>query len=141
MSIQHPPSSVYDDAQSNVSWPVANDWLIAETELNFGSCHGLDQAGPLQVGVGLFFIPNPEDNGAFYVSSIVPGSSANISGIVDLFDKLMTLDNKLVVGLSLSELRRRLFGRPGTLVQLEFIRPTEGRVFQVVLRLFELGLI
>ena len=124
-------SSFHDEGMSTASWPVANDWLIRETELNFGSCHGLDQLGHSLVGVGLFFIPNPEENNAFYVSSIVPGSSAFRSGSVELFDKLLTVDGESVVGWTLQSLRRRLLGTHGTFIDLQLTRPNEGRVYKV----------
>ena len=123
-------NSFRDDAMSTVSWPVANDWLIKETELNFGSCHGLDQVGSL-VGVGLFFIPNPEEDGSFYVSSIVPGSSAFRAGLIELFDKLVTLDGESVEGWTLPSLRKRLMGKPGTFANLQLMRTNEARIYRV----------
>jgi hypothetical protein len=124
-------SSLRDDAMSAASWPaVANDWLLKETELNFGSCHGLDQVGHL-VGVGLFFIPNPEDNDAFYVSSIVPGSAAFRSGSIEQFDKLLTIDDTTVEGWSLEFLRKRLLGKHGTFVHLQLLKSTDGRIYKV----------
>ncbi len=128
-------SSFRDDAMSSASWPaVANDWLLKETELNFGSCHGLDQVGHF-VGVGLFFIPNPEDDDAFYVSSIVPGSSAFRSGSVELFDKLLTIDDMVVEGWPLEKLRKRLLGKHGTFVDLQLVKSTDSRVYKVQARL------
>jgi hypothetical protein len=123
-------NSFREDGMSTASWPVANDWLINETELNFGSCHGLDQVGPF-VGVGLFFIPNPEEDGSFYVSSIVPGSSAFRSGSVELFDKLITLDGEAVQGWSLQFLRKRLMGQHGTFVNLQLVRTNDARTYRV----------
>ena len=124
-------SSLRDDAMSSSSWPaVANDWLLKETDLNFGSCHGLDQVGQF-VGVGLFFIPNPEDNDAFYVSSIVPGSAAFRSGSIELFDKLLAIDGAVVDGLPLDLLRKRLLGKHGTFVDLQLMKIADGRVYKV----------
>ena len=81
----------------------------------------LDQTSPSLVGVGLFF-RHEKDKDALYVSSIAPGSSAFRSGVIELSDKLKSLNDEQVLSWNLVTLKNKLQGTPGTFVALEFER-------------------
>ena len=96
---------------------IAASWLQEKAELETGSWSGLDESSPDKVGVGIFFKRYPD--GSFRVASIVPGSSAFKSGVINIGDKLLSLDRLLVTNLKLQELKNRLHGVPGTFAILE----------------------
>mmetsp|Transcript_4558 Transcript_4558/g.8945 ORF Transcript_4558/g.8945 Transcript_4558/m.8945 type:complete len:310 (-) Transcript_4558:117-1046(-) len=99
----------------------ASDSLISNMEADIGSWSGLDETGPDKVGVGLFFTCHGED-GAHRMSSMVPGSSAHLSGLLLVGDKILSVDNEAVYGLTLVQLRQRIHGVPGTFVTLDMER-------------------
>ncbi|EKX47462.1 hypothetical protein GUITHDRAFT_106902 [Guillardia theta CCMP2712] len=73
-----------------------------------------------RAGVGLFFI-QPE-NGLCIVDEIVVGSPASKCGKIEIGDVLLKVDGELVDGLSLDDVRKKIVGRAGSLVRLEFER-------------------
>jgi hypothetical protein len=91
-------------------------------ELNIGSWSTLDQTSPSLVGVGLFFHTDSRDHGSLCVSSIAPGTSAFRCGIIEIGDKLFSLNDESVTGWNLVTLRSKLQGTPGTFVALELMR-------------------
>ena len=99
----------------------ASEWLLGNAELDAGSWSGLDESGPDKLGVGLFFNSNPQD-GAIRVISIVPGSAAHKSGLLELHDQLIAVENENVFGWSLKVVRQRVHGSPGSHVTLDFKR-------------------
>jgi C-terminal processing protease CtpA/Prc len=80
----------------------------------------LIQTGPDSVGVGIFFKPGQE--GSLLVSSIVPGSSAHLSGLIMVGDRIAGVDNEVIVGKSQKALREKIHGKPGTFVALDIER-------------------
>eukprot|EP00282_Hemiselmis_andersenii_P000617 CAMPEP_0114135032 /NCGR_PEP_ID=MMETSP0043_2-20121206/14488_1 /TAXON_ID=464988 /ORGANISM="Hemiselmis andersenii, Strain CCMP644" /LENGTH=308 /DNA_ID=CAMNT_0001228739 /DNA_START=12 /DNA_END=938 /DNA_ORIENTATION=+ len=111
----------------------ASQVLMSNMEADIGSWSGLDETGPDRVGVGLFFTCHGED-GAARMSSMVPGSSSHLSGLMLVGDKILAVDNEAVYGLTLVELRKRIHGVPGTFVTLDMERELhdgEKKVFRV----------
>jgi C-terminal processing protease CtpA/Prc len=99
----------------------ASEYLLGAMEGDAGSWSGLDESGADKVGIGLFFRAD-QDDGAIQVISMVPGSSAHLSGLVVVGDKLISIDNESVFGFSLMHLRTKLHGLPGTYAILDFER-------------------
>ncbi len=99
----------------------ASEYLLGAMEGDAGSWSGLDESGADKVGVGLFFRADLDD-GSITVVSMVPGSSAHLSGLVIVGDKLLAIDNESVFGFTLMTLRSKLHGLPGTYVILDFER-------------------
>ena len=99
---------------------VANGWLQNKADVEFGSWSGLDESAPDKVGVGIFFKRFPE--GSLRVISLVPGSSAFRTGLVEIDDCLVSLNGELVSNWRLHDLRSKLHGAPGSFVKLELKR-------------------
>jgi len=111
----------------------ASEVLMSNMEADIGSWSGLDETGPDKVGVGLFFTCHADD-GAARMSSMVPGSSSHLSGLMLVGDKILAVDNEAVHGLTLVQLRKRIHGVPGTFVTLDMERELhdgEKKVFRV----------
>ena len=99
----------------------ASENLLSNMESDMGSWSGLDETGPDKVGIGLFF-RNTENTGLFSVSSIVPGSSSHLSGLVVVGDRLVAIDNENIVGVPVVKLRSKIQGIPGTFLTLDMQR-------------------
>lgn len=56
------------------------------------------------------------------VSSIVPGSSAHLSGLIMVGDRIAGVDNEVIVGKTQKALREKVHGKPGTFVALDIER-------------------
>ena len=72
-------------------------------------------------GIGIFF-QHSVHNGKFVVSHLNPGSAAAMSKRIFPGDVLFTLNSEKVAGWNWDKLRRKMFGLPGTFVELDFIR-------------------
>lgn len=104
----------------------ARENMLSNLESSMGSWSGLDESGADKVGVGIFI--KIGDTGAAVVSSVVPGSSAHLSGLISAGDKITGIDNEVVAGSSQLALRKKIHGLPGTYVTLDVERKVCMRV-------------
>jgi len=94
-----------------------------------GSQDGLRMSsGPEMAGVGIFFQQEP-NTGKVYVANIVPGGSADRSGVIRVNDVIVKVDDEDVQGQPLSTLRNLILGRQGSYVVLAFRRMTGTELY------------
>ena len=79
-------------------------------------------------GVGIFFQQEP-NTGKVYVANIVPGGSADRSGVIRVNDVIVKVDDEDVQGQPLSTLRNLILGRQGSYVVLAFRRMTGSELY------------
>jgi len=79
-------------------------------------------------GVGIFFQQEP-NTGKVYVANIVPGGSADRSGVIRVNDVIVKVDDEDVQGQPLSTLRNLILGRQGSYVVLAFRRMTGTELY------------
>jgi len=84
--------------------------------------------GPEMAGVGIFFQQEP-NTGKVYVANIVPGGSADRSGVIRTNDVIVKVDDEDVQGQPLSTLRNLILGRQGSYVVLAFRRMTGTELY------------
>lgn len=80
------------------------------------------------IGVGIFFQQEP-NTGKVYVANIVPGGSADRSGVIRVNDVIVKVDDEDVQGQPLSALRNLILGRQGSYVVLAFRRMTGTELY------------
>ncbi len=80
-------------------------------------------------GVGVLI---EQGGDSFYVSSVVKGSSAGLSGKVEVGDELISIDQTKTKALTLVEVEEMLSGKVGTYIDLGFKRDNQ-KPFHVVL--------
>jgi hypothetical protein len=78
--------------------------------------------------VGIFFQQEP-NTGKVYVANIVPGGSADRSGVIRVNDVIVKVDDEDVQGQPLSTLRNLILGRQGSYVVLAFRRMTGTELY------------
>ncbi len=99
---------------------VVSGWLQNNAVVDFGSWSGLDESSPDKVGVGIFF--KRFQDGSLRVISLVPGSSAFWTGLIELDNSLVSLNRELVSNWRGHDLRLKLHAMPGSFVKLELKR-------------------
>mmetsp|Transcript_9121 Transcript_9121/g.17709 ORF Transcript_9121/g.17709 Transcript_9121/m.17709 type:complete len:400 (-) Transcript_9121:47-1246(-) len=94
-----------------------------------GSSEGLRvSSGTDMAGVGIFFQQEPQ-TGKVYVANIVPGGSADRSGVIRVNDVIVKVDDEDVQGQPLSTLRTLILGKQGSYVVLAFRRVTGTELY------------
>mmetsp|Transcript_18072 Transcript_18072/g.35303 ORF Transcript_18072/g.35303 Transcript_18072/m.35303 type:complete len:270 (+) Transcript_18072:100-909(+) len=89
--------------------------------LDVGTWAALDNAGMEKQGVGLFF--EKQTNGSVIIVSMVPGCSADRTGVVRMGDEMLAVNQKDIKTWTLSLIRGTIQGRPGSFVVLDLKRP------------------
>ena len=96
------------------------------------------QPAPDMSGVGIFLQVSENDPGVAYVQQIVPRSSAERCGMIELGDELMAAGDvgqkpTPIAGNGLIVLREKIVGRQGSFALLHFRRKATGEIFEVEL--------
>ena len=78
--------------------------------------------------MGIFFQQEP-NTGKVYVANIVPGGSADRSGVIRVNDVIVKVDDEDVQGQPLSTLRNLILGKQGSYVVLAFRRMTGTELY------------
>lgn len=99
---------------------------------------GASPAGPDVSGVGIFFQVPENDQGVAYVQHIVPRSSADRCGMIQLGDELLAAgevgqEPTNISGKGLLVLREKILGKQGSFVVMHFQRKNKGEVYEVEL--------
>jgi len=90
---------------------------------------GSKPQGPQEeAGVGLYF--KIDQRNRYYVEMVLPDSSAAATGVVQPGDVLELVQNQTVIGTTLTQLRTMILGKPGTYVNLSFLRQKETEAFR-----------
>jgi hypothetical protein len=95
-------------------------------------------SGPDMSGVGIFFQVPENDQGVAYVQHIVPRSSADRCGVIQLGDELLAAGEvgqmpTNISGKGLLVLREKILGKQGTFVVLHFQRKNKGEIYDIEL--------
>ena len=83
-----------------------------------------------KVGIGAYFKRLP-DTGDLEVKSFLRNSPAELSGQIQIGDRITHVDGVLVVGWSLSELADKILGPTGSEAEVSFLRRTTGEPYTV----------